>query len=204
MRSTSRAPTRRRISPSGSGSTTASARHWRGSRHGSCSKPCSHGRAHSGGSLGRSRMCQACSCAAPQRSRSSSRRDRTAHPPPPRSCLTWAGKANPRRKGGSAVAIALYDLSVANYLQGLGAVAGFLEKGLAHFTANHVDLNEIVETRLFPDMLPFRFQLQSVAHHSLGAIEGVKNGLFQPPPQAPVYDYHALQKLVVDAQEALQ
>jgi hypothetical protein len=72
------------------------------------------------------------------------------------------------------VAIALYDLSVANYLQTLGAVVGFLEKGLAHFTTNHVDLDEIVETRLAPDMLPFRFQLQSVAHHSLGAIEGVK------------------------------
>jgi hypothetical protein len=86
------------------------------------------------------------------------------------------------------VAIALYDLSVANYLQTLGAVVGFLETGLAHFTTNHVDLDEIVETRLAPDMLPFRFQLQSVAHHSLGAIEGVKKGLFRPPPQAPAYE----------------
>ena len=102
------------------------------------------------------------------------------------------------------MAIALYDLSVANYLQTLGAVAGFLEKGLAHFTANHVDLDQIVETRLFPDMLPFRFQLQSVAHHSLGAIEGVKKGLFQPPPQAPAYDYRGLQQLVTDAKEQLQ
>jgi hypothetical protein len=41
----------------------------------------------------------------------------------------------------------------------LGAVVGLLE-GLARFTANHVDLDEIVETRLAPDMLPFRFQLQ--------------------------------------------
>jgi hypothetical protein len=86
----------------------------------------------------------------------------------------------------------------------LGAVAGFLEKGLAHFTAEHVDLGEIVETRLFPDMLPLRFQLQSVAHHSMGAIEGAKKGLFQPPPQAPAYDYRGLQQLVTDAQEALQ
>ena len=46
------------------------------------------------------------------------------------------------------MAIALYDLSVANYLQTLGAVIGFLEKGLAHFTTTHVDLDEIVETRL--------------------------------------------------------
>ena len=102
------------------------------------------------------------------------------------------------------MAIALYDLSVANYLQTLEAVAGFLEKGRAHFDTNHVDLDEIVETRLAPDMLPLRFQLQSVAHHSLGAIEGVKAGLFQPPPQAPAYDYGGLQKLVAEAREALQ
>ncbi len=102
------------------------------------------------------------------------------------------------------MAIALYDLSVANYLQTLGAVVGFLEKGLAHFTEKQVDLDEVVETRLFPDMLPFRFQLQSVAHHSLGAIEGVRNGLFQPPPQAPAYDYRGLQQLVADAQAGLQ
>jgi len=102
------------------------------------------------------------------------------------------------------MAIALYDLSVANYLQTLGGVVGFLDTGFAHFTANHVDLDEIVEMRLVPDMLPFRFQLQSVAHHSLGAIEGVKKGLFQPPPQAPAYDYRGLQQLVVEAQQALQ
>src|SRR5262245_34632042 len=99
------------------------------------------------------------------------------------------------------MAIALYDLSVANYLQTLDAVVGFLQKGLDHFSANNVDLDEIVDTRLAPDMLPFRFQLQSVAHHSRGAIEGVKNGLFQPPPPAPAYDYPGLQQLVADAKE---
>jgi hypothetical protein len=102
------------------------------------------------------------------------------------------------------MATSLYDLSVANYLQTLGGVIGFLEKGRTHFTASAVDPNEIVETRLAPDMLPFRFQLVSVAHHSLGAIEGVKSGLFQPPPQAPAYDYRGLQKLVADARDALR
>src|SRR5262249_17813004 len=102
------------------------------------------------------------------------------------------------------MAIALDDLSVANYLQTLGAVVGFLETVRANSTGSHVDLGEIVETRLVPDMLPSRFQLQSVAHHSLGAIEGVKKGLFQPPPQAPAYDYRGLQQLVAEAQQALQ
>jgi len=102
------------------------------------------------------------------------------------------------------MAISLYDLSVANYLQTLGAVVGLLEKGLEHFSSQHVDLGEVVETRLAPDMLPFRFQLQSVAHHSLGAIEGVKKGLFAPPPAAPAYDYRGLQELVAGAQAGLQ
>lgn len=102
------------------------------------------------------------------------------------------------------MAISLYDVSVANYLQTLEALVGLLDKGLAHFTANHVDLDQVVETRLAPDMLPFRFQLQSVAHHSAGAIEGVKKGLFQPPPPAPAHDYPALQKLVAGALETLR
>ena len=102
------------------------------------------------------------------------------------------------------MATALYDLSVANYLQTLGAVSGVLKEGLAHFQANNVDLNEIVETRLAPDMLPLRFQIQSVGHHSLGAIEGVRSGLFQPPPPIPALDYAGLQQLVADARDALQ
>jgi uncharacterized protein len=102
------------------------------------------------------------------------------------------------------MATSLYDLSVANYLQTLSGAIGFLEEGLSHFQANKVDLNEIVETRLAPDMFPLRFQIQSVAHHSLGAIEGVKSGVFGPPPPIPALDYAGLQKLVADARDALQ
>ena len=100
------------------------------------------------------------------------------------------------------MAISLYDLSVASYLQTLGGVIGVLEKGLAHCTANAIDPNEIDETRLTSDMLPFRFQVQSVAHHSAGAIEGVKAGVFSPP-SGPDLDYRGLQKLVSDARDAL-
>ena len=101
------------------------------------------------------------------------------------------------------MAIALYDLSVASYLQTLGGVIGVLDKGLAHCAASNIDPNEIVEARLIGDMLPFRFQVQSVAHHSAGAIEGVKAGVFSPPPSAPDLDYRGLQKLVIDARDAL-
>ena len=68
------------------------------------------------------------------------------------------------------MAISLYDVTVASYLQALGGVSGFLDRGLAHCRDNNIDPEEIVETRLYGDMLPFRFQIVSVAHHSAGAI----------------------------------
>jgi uncharacterized protein len=101
------------------------------------------------------------------------------------------------------MAISLYDLSVASFLQTLGGVAGFLQRGLDHCRDNNIDPSEIVETRLYRDMLPFRFQIVSVAHHSLGAIEGVQRGQFAPPGETPPHDYPALQKLVADAREGL-
>jgi len=102
------------------------------------------------------------------------------------------------------MATSLYDLSVRSFLQTLGGVEGFLDRGLSHCMENNIDPEEVVETRLFPDMLPFRFQLQSVAHHSIGAIEGVRAGVFSPPGDMPPHDYRTMQKHVSDARAALQ
>ena len=101
------------------------------------------------------------------------------------------------------MAISLYDVSVTSFLQVLGGVAGYLDKGAQHCRQNGIDLNEIVETRLHPDMLPFRFQIVAVAHHSLGAIKGVQAGVFTPPG-ASTADYAGLQELVADARSELE
>jgi hypothetical protein len=101
------------------------------------------------------------------------------------------------------MAISLYDVSVTSFLQVLGGVAGFLDKGAAHCQKNNIDLGSIVETRLYPDMLPFRFQVVAVAHHSLGAIKGAKAGVFSPPGPSTA-DYAGLQKLIADAQSELK
>lgn len=101
------------------------------------------------------------------------------------------------------MAISLYDASVTSYLQTLGAVSGFLDRGLAHFRDNDIDPEQIVETRLYPDMRPFRFQIQSVVHHSVGAVEGFANRVFRPPADLPKHDFAALQALVADARDTL-
>jgi hypothetical protein len=101
------------------------------------------------------------------------------------------------------MAFSLYDATVANYLQILGAVGGFLEKSLVHFREKDIDPAEIVQSRLAPDMLPLRFQIVSVAHHSRGAMEAVKTGVFSPPSAKPDLDYAALQALVTQARDEL-
>jgi hypothetical protein len=102
------------------------------------------------------------------------------------------------------MSISLYDISVASYLQILGGVSGYMARGRAHCEENGIDLSEIVETRLFPDMLPFRFQVVSVAHHSLGAIKGLEAGVFSPSGGPPDADYGALEQMVADARTALE
>ena len=100
--------------------------------------------------------------------------------------------------------ISLYDVSVASFLRMLGAVSGFLDKGLAHCEANGIDPATLVETQLKDDMLPFMFQVVSVAHHTRGAIAGAKAGVFSPSSGIGTLDYAGLQKLVADARSALQ
>jgi uncharacterized protein len=101
------------------------------------------------------------------------------------------------------MALSLYDASVANYLQILGAVSGFLDRSLTHFREHNVDPETIVEARLAPDMQPLRFQIVSVAQHSRGAIEGVQQGVFHPPSMKVAYDFAGLQGLVTEARDAL-
>jgi uncharacterized protein len=104
---------------------------------------------------------------------------------------------------GYGMAFSLYDATVANYLQIQGAVGGFLEKSLTHFREKGIDPNEIVEARLAPDMLPLRFQIVSVVHHSRGAMEAAMNGVFAPSMGKPDLDYAALQTMVTDAHSEL-
>ncbi len=95
--------------------------------------------------------------------------------------------------------LSLYDVSVGTYQQILGAISGCLAKGAQHFRDTGSDPSSVLATRLYPDMLPFAFQLHSVTHHSLGALEGCRAGRFSPPPDLPDLDYAGWQARIEDA-----
>ena len=68
------------------------------------------------------------------------------------------------------MAFSLYDATVANYLQILGTVGGFLEKSLTHFREKGIDQAEVVETRLAPDLRGFYGPTRTSADHAQVAL----------------------------------
>lgn len=97
------------------------------------------------------------------------------------------------------MSLSLYDVSVASYLQVLHATAGVLEKGKAHCEEAGTDMEDVVESRLIEDMNPFRFQVISVAHHSMGTLKAMASGEFAPPSGYGEPDYAGCQALVQEA-----
>ncbi len=76
--------------------------------------------------------------------------------------------------------ISLYTATVPAFRQIVDATIGIVAKGAAFAAEQGTDPATLIEARLFPDMLPFTYQVYSVANHSVGAIEGVRAGVFSP------------------------
>ena len=98
------------------------------------------------------------------------------------------------------MSFSLYDVTVGTYRQILDSIDGVLAKGANHFSDS--ELNDVISIRLREDMLPFTFQVISVAHHSLGALRGASKGEFGPP-RVSEHDYSGLQELVKEAYAGL-
>jgi uncharacterized protein len=92
----------------------------------------------------------------------------------------------------------LYAATIPSYQQILGAVSGLLtaaenfcsEKGISH--------EEIIQARLAGDMQPFGYQVKSTAVHSLGAIEGVRRGVFSPDTTTPPASFAGLKSRIAE------
>ena len=72
--------------------------------------------------------------------------------------------------------LSLHAALVPTWLQILGASRGWLDKAMAHGMSE----TELAEARLVDDMFPFAYQVKSLAVHSQGAIEAVRQGVFSP------------------------
>jgi len=97
----------------------------------------------------------------------------------------------------------LYTATIPSYRQILSALGGLLKKAEAFAAEQGIASGDLVKLRLAEDMLPFGYQVKAVVHHSLGAIEGVRKGMFSPDRGAWPEDMAGLKALVADALTAL-
>jgi len=102
------------------------------------------------------------------------------------------------------MALSLYAATIPSFVQTLGAVAGLLGKAESFCAERGIAPEEIIQARLAGDMLPFAYQVKSTAVHSVGAIEGVRRGVFSPDNQEPPDSFAALKKRIADALAALE
>jgi uncharacterized protein len=100
--------------------------------------------------------------------------------------------------------VSLYSATIPCYLQMLGAVSGLLRTAQAFCAEKRIDPPELIQARLAPDMLPFAYQVKSTAVHSLGAIEGVRKGVFSPDMTPPPETFAALEARIAAAVSALE
>ncbi len=101
------------------------------------------------------------------------------------------------------MAFSLYAATVPSYLQILGSVAGVISKAEAFCAEKAIAPAEIIQARLADDMLPFAYQVKSTAVHSLGAITGLRKGVFSPDTTTPPDSFATLKARVAETVAAL-
>jgi len=102
------------------------------------------------------------------------------------------------------MAQSLYAVTIPSYRQILQAVIGLLDKAQAFCAEKGCAPQDIILARLAADMQPFSYQVKATAVHSLGAIEGVRRGVFSPDTTPPPETFDALKARIVSTLGALE
>jgi len=98
----------------------------------------------------------------------------------------------------------LYAATVPSYRQIVGSVSGLLARAEEFCKEKGIAAEDMIQARLAQDMLPFAYQVKSVAVHSLGAIEGIRRGVFSPDMTPPPDTFAALHERIAATLAALQ
>jgi uncharacterized protein len=101
------------------------------------------------------------------------------------------------------MALSLYTATIPSYRQLLGATSGLIDKAEAFCREKSLAPEELIQARLAADMLPFAYQVKSTAVHSLGAIEGVRKGVFSPDMATPPQTFAALKSRIAETLAAI-
>lgn len=98
----------------------------------------------------------------------------------------------------------LYVAIVPSQLQILRASASLIDKAEAFCADRNIPAETLIQARLADDMLPYAYQVKSMAVHSLGAIGGVRKGVFAPDLTPPPADFAGLKTRIAETIAGLE
>ena len=99
--------------------------------------------------------------------------------------------------------LSLHAATIPSYLQILSSVSRLVGKAEEWCAEKNLPPAELILARLAPDMLPFAYQVKSTVVHSIGAVEGVRKGLFAPDRNPTLETFAGLKNQVDEAIVAL-
>lgn len=112
----------------------------------------------------------------------------------------WNGYTSLER---SVMPISLYNAVIPSFRQIVGATSSLLTKAEGFCAEKSIDPADVLQSRIAEDMLPLAVQVKFVSMHSIGAIEGVRKGLFSPSMTPPPADFTGLQAQLAETSAAL-
>tara|TARA_B100000214_G_scaffold250074_1_gene183753 strand:+ start:1999 stop:2520 length:522 start_codon:yes stop_codon:yes gene_type:complete len=102
------------------------------------------------------------------------------------------------------MSISLSSASLSTYIQMVSAASNIIEKAEEFCSENDIDTKDIVEMQLHRDMAPFTFQVFSIVHHSVGAIDALKTGEFGPPKMPDNLSFDNCKNILKEAEVNLK
>ena len=95
--------------------------------------------------------------------------------------------------------LSLHAAYIPSALQMLGTAQHLVGKAEAWCSETGCSEADLIGARLIDDMLPFTYQIKSVAEHTAGALAGVRAGSFSPAMSAPPETFAALREKLAGA-----
>jgi uncharacterized protein len=100
--------------------------------------------------------------------------------------------------------LSLHAAYIPSALQMIDTTKGLVDRSEAWCGEHEHDPSHVLSASIHEDMLPFTYQVKSVAVHTAGALAGVARGVFQPDFSPPPETFDGLREQLAQARSALE
>ena len=101
------------------------------------------------------------------------------------------------------MSLSLHTATIPGFLRMLANMEHLIGKAEAWCEQHGRGEEDVCGARLAPDMLDFAYQVKSTVTHSVGAIAGIRAGVFSPDRSEPPRDFAAMRAMLNKAREEL-